>query len=204
MSTRPPGGTRVLAVAALIFAVGTVVAFVGLLQALIPLRPAWYLGALTVATVLAAAAVWRARQWLPVTALVVAVLLLGGASAFHFIAMRVPATAPALVVGQPAPDFALPDAAGAEVLAISPDSNERSQELARRLRVHYRFLADPDLAVTRRLGLVHRGGGPGGRDVPRPATIVIDRDGIVRWTALADNVQVRPDPREVLRAVRAL
>ncbi len=96
------------------------------------------------------------------------------------------------------------EASGAEILAISPDPNERSQQLADRLKVGYRFLADTDLAVTRRLGLIHHGGGADGKDVPRPATIVIDRDGVVRWTFFADNVQVRPDPREVLRAVRAM
>jgi len=58
--------------------------------------------------------------------------------------------------------------------------------------------------VTRRVGLVHPGGGEGGHDVPRPATIVIDRNGIVRWVKVAANVQTRPDSREVLRAVRAL
>ena len=58
--------------------------------------------------------------------------------------------------------------------------------------------------MTRRLSLVHRGGGEGGKDVPRPATIVIDRDGVVRWTFFANNVQVRPEPREVLSAVRGL
>ena len=90
------------------------------------------------------------------------------------------------------------------MLAISPDPNARSQKLAEGLRVNYRFLADTDLVVTRRLGLIHRGGGAEGSDVPRPATIVIDRQGIARWTLFADNVQVRPDAREVLRAVRAL
>jgi peroxiredoxin len=96
------------------------------------------------------------------------------------------------------------EAAGAQVLAISPDPNERSQELADRLRVGYRFLADTDLAVTRRLGLIHSGGGEGGKDVPAPATIVIDRAGVVRWAAYSDNFQTRPDPRDVLRAVKAL
>jgi len=96
------------------------------------------------------------------------------------------------------------EAAGAEVLAISPDPNARSQQLADGLRVNYRFLSDSDLVVTRRLGLVHRGGGAGGADVPRPATIVIDRQGVVRWTFFADNVQTRPDARDVLRAVRSL
>ena len=90
------------------------------------------------------------------------------------------------------------------MLAVSPDPNQRSQELADRLKVNYRFLADPDLAVTRKLGLVHAGGGPEGRDVPRPATVLVDRNGVVRWTAFAANYQLRPDPEEVRRAVRAL
>ena len=92
---------------------------------------------------------------------------------------------------------------GVQILAISPDSNERSQELAVRLRAPYRFLADRDLAVTKRYGLLHAGGGKG-RDVPAPATVVLDRDGIVRWLTVADNFQVRPDPADVVRAVRAL
>ena len=96
------------------------------------------------------------------------------------------------------------EAAGAEILAISPDPNARSQALAGRLEVGYRFLADGDLAVTRRVGLLHPRGGEGGKDIPRPATIVIDRQGVVRWAVLADNVQTRPDARDVLRAVRAL
>lgn len=94
--------------------------------------------------------------------------------------------------------------AGVEVVAVSPDRNEQSQRLAEGLRLGYRFVADPDLSVTRRYGLIHRGGGPGGRDVPRPATIVLDQDGIVRWVSLSNNYQVRPDPRDVRRAVRAL
>ena len=58
--------------------------------------------------------------------------------------------------------------------------------------------------MTRRYGLLHRGGGRRGIDVPRPATIVIDRDGIVRWLSIAENYQVRPDPADVARAIRAL
>jgi len=91
-----------------------------------------------------------------------------------------------------------------QILAISPDSNERSQALAERLRARYRFLTDRDLTVTRRYGLVHARGGNKGQDVPRPTTVVIDRQGIVRWLSLADNIQVRPDPGDVARAVRGL
>lgn len=94
--------------------------------------------------------------------------------------------------------------AGVEIIAISPDPSERSQRLADGLRLGYRFLADQDLAVARRYGLVHAGGGPEGHDVPRPATVVLDRDGVVRWFSVSRNFQVRPDPDEVLRAVHAL
>jgi hypothetical protein len=107
--------TRTLAVLAVLLAVGTVVAFMGLLQALIAVRPFWYLGALSVAVVLAAAAVWQARHWLTITSLTMTVLLLGAASFFNFVAMRVPRTPTALVVGQPAPDFTLSDASGRPV-----------------------------------------------------------------------------------------
>jgi peroxiredoxin len=51
---------------------------------------------------------------------------------------------------------------------------------------------------------VHSRGGPEGQDVPRPATVVVDREGVVRWFSVSGNYQVRPDPSDVLRAVRAL
>jgi hypothetical protein len=115
MPARPRAGTRRLALFALLLALGTVVLYVGLLQALMPLRPLWYLGAITVATVLAALALARARHWLTLTAFAVSVLLLGATSFFHFVALRVPGGPTALVVGQPAPDFSLPDATGRPV-----------------------------------------------------------------------------------------
>src|SRR5262245_29827219 len=83
--------------------------------------------------------------------------------------------------------------AGVEIIAISPDRNEQSQGVAEKLRLGYQFVADTDLAVARRYGLVHARGGPDGQDVPRPATIVLDRDGVVRWLSLARNFQIRPD-----------
>ena len=101
---------------------------------------------------------------------------------------------------------ALSDAerAGIEIVAVSPDDNAQSQRLADGLHLNYRFVADRDLAVTRRYGLVHARGGPDGQDVPRPATVLLDQSGVVRWLSLSTNYQVRPDPRDVVRAVRAL
>src|SRR6266436_6064850 len=94
---------------------------------------------------------------------------------------------------------------GIEIVAVSPDPNERSQKIAEGLHLGYRFLADRDLAVTRRYGLVHAGAGPNGQDVPRPATVVLDRDGVVRWFSVSRNFQVRPDPeRRPSRRTRPL
>jgi peroxiredoxin len=94
--------------------------------------------------------------------------------------------------------------AGVEIIAVSPDPNERSQEMAQRLRLGYRFVADRDLTLTRQWGLVHARGGQHGEDVPMPTTVVLDRDGVVRGLWISDNVQVRPDPRAVLGTVQAL
>lgn len=106
---------RTLALLALVLSIGTVAAFMVLLEYFIVVPPAWYLGALVVAVVLALVAVTRARRWLPITALVVSVLLLGLGAYFNFVLGRVPTGPTALVVGQPAPDFTLPDAAGRPV-----------------------------------------------------------------------------------------
>jgi cytochrome oxidase Cu insertion factor (SCO1/SenC/PrrC family) len=108
--------SRTLAVVALALAVGTVVAFGVLLQVLlIAIPPAWYLVALALAVVLAAVAVAQSRRWLTMSALVVSVLLLALGGVFNFVLMRVPAAPSAFVVGQPAPDFTLPDSAGRPV-----------------------------------------------------------------------------------------
>ena len=108
---------RVLSAIALIVCLGTVVAFGVLLNrpVPVPIPPAVYLSALAVGTALAAWAVARSRRWFPLTALVVCVGLFAFAGYFNFVIARVPPSRPAFVVGQPAPDFTLPDAAGRPV-----------------------------------------------------------------------------------------
>ena len=104
---------RALAALALLLSIGTIVAFVVLLEVwLIAVRPALYLSALALAAAVSVTAVVKARGRLTVSALVVSVLLLAFGAAFHFVLMRVPASPSAFVVGQPAPDFTLPDASG--------------------------------------------------------------------------------------------
>ncbi len=40
-------------------------------------------------------------------------------------------------------------------------------------------------------------------ELPMPATFVVDRDGIVRWASVDPDYTVRPEPEQVLEAVRA-
>ena len=64
----------------------------------------------------------------------------------------------------------------------------------------YTFLGDPKAEATRRYALLHAGHGPGGTDIPRPAEILIDPSGTIRWVDLTDDYRVRTRPETVLEA----
>ncbi len=76
------------------------------------------LAALGVSVLLAILATGMSRGLLPVIALAVSLLLFGGGAFFHFWYSRLPAGVK-VVVGQPAPDFTLPDARGQAVTLSS-------------------------------------------------------------------------------------
>ena len=62
------------------------------------------------------------------------------------------------------------------------------------------LLSDPDTRVIRRYDLLHRGAGPKGADIARPAEFLLDSNGIVRWANLTENIAVRARPDQVLEA----
>jgi peroxiredoxin len=63
----------------------------------------------------------------------------------------------------------------------------------------YTFLSDADAAVIRRYGLLHKGAGVDGKDIARPAELLIDPSGTVRWVNLTEDYRVRARPEEVLQ-----
>jgi peroxiredoxin len=65
------------------------------------------------------------------------------------------------------------------------------------------LLSDADAGVIRRYDLLHRGAGPTGADISRPAEFLIDANGIIRWVNLTDNIAVRARPEQVLEAFDA-
>jgi hypothetical protein len=82
-------------------------------------HPELYLVAFAIATVIAGVATWRAARWPNLVALGLSVVLLTLGGVFNFVLAKIPATPTVLRVGKPAPDFTLPDAAGAPVSLAS-------------------------------------------------------------------------------------
>ncbi len=90
---------------------------------------------------------------------------------------------------------------GTRVIAVSPDPVDKNLEVARRLNLSYPILSDADLELTRSLGVVHESASMDGKDIPRPATFIIENGRIV-WRDLTDNWRIRIRAGELLQALR--
>ena len=77
--------------------------------------------------------------------------------------------------------------AGAQILAISVDGPEKSAELAAKLKVSFPLLSDADHKVIESYDVLDSGG-----KISRAAVFVLDRNGIVRWSYIADDYKIRP------------
>ena len=86
-----------------------------------------------------------------------------------------------------------------EVVAVVVDPVERNRDVVEQLGLGYRIAADPKLETIDAYGLRH--GTPGEPSMARPATFVIDANGVVRWRSLTDNFRLRPKPDEILAAI---
>ena len=77
--------------------------------------PEGYVAAFAIAATLAGLAVALGRRWYAWTALVLSLTLLLGGATFNFVLARIPDAPTNVRVGERAPDFTLPDAAGRPV-----------------------------------------------------------------------------------------
>jgi len=96
----------------------------------------------------------------------------------------------------------LPDleSRGIRVVAISVDPPDINRRQRQKLGYTYTVLSDPKAEVIRRYDLLHRGAGPKGADIARPAEFLIDSTGTIRWVNLTENIAVRARPEQVLEA----
>jgi len=117
---------------------------------------------------------------------------------------------------------ALPDirAAGATLVAVSPQTPDQSLSFAERKALAFPVLSDAGNAVAREYGLVFTQSEPStatsrelgieladfnGDDsntLPAPSTFVIGADGVVRFAAVSGDYRWRVGPQEVLAALR--
>jgi peroxiredoxin len=92
------------------------------------------------------------------------------------------------------------DQRGIRVVAISADPPDASKRHRQKLGYTFPILSDAKLDVIKQYDLLHPGGGPHKADISRPAEILVDSTGTVRWVNLTDNIAVRARPDEALAA----
>ena len=66
---------------------------------------------------------------------------------------------------------------------------------------HLTVLADHSKGLSEAVALIHSHAGPDGRDADAPTTILVDRQGTVRWLYRSPAVNVRLSPEDVLREI---
>lgn len=99
-------------------------------------------------------------------------------------------------------------ALGIQVALISPQSAERSRELAEKYDVPFKFLVDEDGKVAEALGIASKNnvpvGLPGGYSAHSvlPTVVVANENGTILYSDQTDNYRVRPEPDIFLAILR--
>lgn len=97
---------------------------------------------------------------------------------------------------------------GARLIFVTPKPLETTRRVAEFFKVEFDFWLDEDLSATKQLGLLQQSGVPEnhrkeyGSDTIWPTALVIDRNGIIRYTELSKRIVDRPDPRTLLDELR--
>jgi peroxiredoxin len=98
------------------------------------------------------------------------------------------------------PDF---EKRGVHLAAISVDPVDVTAAYCQKMGYTFTFLSDSDASVIKRYDVLHRGAGPKGDDIARPAEFYVDASGTVRWVNLTENIAVRARPEQALSAIDA-
>jgi|SRR5208282_5871081 len=94
------------------------------------------------------------------------------------------------------------ESAGAQVAFVAAEKRDGAWKPGKFLEKHpisFAFLLDEDRAVTKAYGL-HHAFGVDAVNIAHPATLVIDRGGVVRYLYRGDNQNDRAPLDEVLKA----
>ena len=101
-------------------------------------------------------------------------------------------------------------ASGARLILLTPQPLETTRRVADFFEVEFEFWLDESLHVTKQLGLLLPAGVPDdyrkeyGEDTVWPASLVIDAEGIIRYSGISKFIVDRPNPEKLLRVVKNL
>ena len=99
---------------------------------------------------------------------------------------------------------------GARLIMVTPKPLETTRRVAEFFEVEFDFWLDEDLQVTRDLGLLQSAGVPKdhqkeyGEDTVWPTALVVDRNGVIRYTELSKFIADRPDPEVLVNELRLI
>ena len=88
----------------------------------------------------------------------------------------------------------------AELVAISMDSREETEELMRELGLNYHVLPDPTGKVVKKYGVYNLLGD----GVAAPSVFVISRNQLVSWKYIGESVSDRPNNQTILSEIKML
>ena len=92
---------------------------------------------------------------------------------------------------------------GAVILAISNEDQRRGAKLKEKLDLPFPLLADTERRVIQEYGVFHHNE-PKGRPISRPATFVLDAEGVIRYRYVGDSPPDRPAVEAILDVIAEL
>jgi peroxiredoxin len=96
---------------------------------------------------------------------------------------------------------------GARLIFVVPKPQETTRRVADHFGVDFTFWLDPDLSAARRLHILDERGVPEehrevyGSDTLRPVSVVVDREGIIRYAYQSEDIRERPDPENFIKVL---
>jgi len=99
---------------------------------------------------------------------------------------------------------------GARLILVTPKSLDTTRRVAEIFEVDFQFWLDESLHIAKRLGLVLEAGVPDdyrkeyGQDTLWPTSLVVDANGVIRYTELSRFIADRPNPEKLLSVLRKL
>ena len=99
---------------------------------------------------------------------------------------------------------------GAKLILITPKPLDTTRRVANIFGVDFKFWLDDSLKVAKQLGLVLEAGVPDdyrkeyGEDTLWPTSLVVDANGVIKFTELSRFIVDRPNPEKLLKVLRDL